>query len=30
MRLPVVLTADEVRSVLSHMAGPAHRVALLL
>jgi integron integrase len=29
-RLPVVLTADEVRSVLSHLAGPAHLVALLL
>ncbi|HEX8409660.1 MAG TPA: phage integrase N-terminal SAM-like domain-containing protein, partial [Thermoanaerobaculia bacterium] len=29
-RLPVVLTPDEVRSVLSHLAGPAHLVALLL
>ncbi|HEX8617704.1 MAG TPA: integron integrase [Thermoanaerobaculia bacterium] len=29
-RLPVVLTTDEVRSVLSRMAGPAHLVALLL
>jgi len=30
VRLPVVLTADEVRSVFSYMAGPAHLVALLL
>ena len=29
-RLPVVLTADEVRNVLSRMSGPAHLAALLL
>ena len=29
-RLPVVLTHEEVRRVLSRMAGPAHLVALLL
>lgn len=29
-RLPVVLTPEEVRRVLSRMAGPAHLVALLL
>src|SRR5688572_31739230 len=27
-RLPVVLTTDEVRDVLSHLAGPVHLVAL--
>lgn len=30
MRLPVVLTPEEVRRVLSRMSGPAHLVALLL
>lgn len=30
VRLPVVLTPEEVRRVLSRMAGPAHLVALLL
>src|SRR5687768_2139189 len=28
--LPVALTTDEVRDVLSHLAGPVHLVALLL
>ncbi len=30
VRLPVVLTPEEVRRVLMHLAGPAHLVALLL
>ena len=29
-RLPVVMTPEEVRRVLSRMTGPAHLVALLL
>lgn len=30
LRLPVVLTVDEVRDVLQNVSGPAHAVALLL
>jgi integron integrase len=30
LRLPVVMTAEEVRTILSHLAGPSHMVGMLL